>query len=143
MRGYIPTMIGDDGGNLSRLRKQLRPGLRERQIGTGRMHSEPAVRDSGFNRRAIFIVAATGISKFLVDDGYRQATGVIGLYRVRQLKQFLLCGFQRRERAGLLELHFPRFRLYLASASELASGCRNCFGLSLSESESRFSKSSG
>ena len=64
-------MIGDDGGNLSRLREQLRPGLRERQIGTGRMHSEPAVRDSGFNRRAVFLVIAASRSEMLIDDGDR------------------------------------------------------------------------
>src|ERR1700716_309684 len=81
------------------------------------MDGEPAMRDGGFNRRAIFIVAATGISKFLVDDGYRQATGVIGFDRVRQLKQFALGSLGRREGAFLFEFHFPCFLSYLASAS--------------------------
>jgi len=49
------------------------------------MHGEPAVRDGGFDRRAMFLVAATDISKLLVDHGDRQATGVIGLKRVRNL----------------------------------------------------------
>jgi len=68
-----------------RPREQLRPGLRERQVSSGRMHGEPAVRDGGFDRRAMFLVAATDISKLLVDHGDRQATGVIGLKRVRNL----------------------------------------------------------
>jgi hypothetical protein len=38
------------------------------------------------------LITATGISKLLVDHGDRQATGVIGLDRVRQLKQPFLGG---------------------------------------------------
>ena len=75
-----------------RLREQVRPGLRERQITTGRMHREPAVRDRGGHRRAIFLIAATGLSELLIDDGDRQPPGVIGRDRIRQLKQFLLGG---------------------------------------------------
>jgi hypothetical protein len=32
------------------------------------MHRNPAVRDSGFNRRAVFLIAATGIVEELVDQ---------------------------------------------------------------------------
>jgi hypothetical protein len=96
-------------GNAERglLREQVRPSLRERQIRTGRMHGEPAVRDGGSHGDAIFLIAATGISKLPVDDGDRQPPRMIGLYRVRQLKQFLLGGVGRSERAVLLEFHLP------------------------------------
>jgi hypothetical protein len=35
------------------------------------MHREPAVRDSGFNRRAIFLITATGLSKLPVKPAAR------------------------------------------------------------------------
>src|SRR5258708_4161652 len=69
------------------------------------MHGEPAVRDCRFNRCAIFLIAAASISKLPVDHLDRQSPGVIGLYRVRQLKQFLLGALGRSERAVLLEFH--------------------------------------
>src|ERR1700682_5096898 len=69
------------------------------------MHREPAVRDSSFNRRAIFLVAATGTDELCVDHGDRQSPGMIGLHRIRQLKQFLLGGVRRRERSRFLEFH--------------------------------------
>jgi hypothetical protein len=90
------------------LREQVRPGLRERQITSGRMHREPAVRDGGFHRRAVFLVAAASLSKLPVDDLDRQPPGVIGLNRVRQLKQLPLGGLGRRERAVLFEFHLGR-----------------------------------
>jgi hypothetical protein len=31
------------------------------------MHGDPAMRDGGFNRRAVFLIAATGIAEDLVD----------------------------------------------------------------------------
>jgi hypothetical protein len=68
------------------------------------MHCEPAVRDGGLYGRAIFLVAAASIPKLRVDDGNRQATGVIGFDRVRQLKQFALGGLGRRE--GRSSLNF-------------------------------------
>jgi len=37
------------------LREQVRPGLRERHISAGRMHSDPAMRDGGFHGHGIFI----------------------------------------------------------------------------------------
>jgi hypothetical protein len=37
------------------------------------------VRDSGFDRRAVFLIAAASISKLPVDDLDRQPPGVIGL----------------------------------------------------------------
>src|ERR1700687_3352309 len=69
------------------------------------MHREPAVRDSSFNRRAIFLVAATGTDELCVDHGDRQLPGIIGLHRIRQLKQFLLGGVRRRERSLFLDVH--------------------------------------
>jgi hypothetical protein len=36
-----------------RLREQVRPGLRERQIPSGRMLGQPAMRDCGGDRRAV------------------------------------------------------------------------------------------
>jgi hypothetical protein len=68
-----------------RLREQVRPGLCEHHVAAGRMQREPAMCDCGFHGQAIFLIAATGISKLRVDHGDRQATGVIGLDRVRQL----------------------------------------------------------
>ena len=87
------------------LREQVRPGLRERQITTGRMHREPAVRDSGFDGLAIFLIGATGLSKLLIDDGDRNSTGVVGFDRIRQLQQLSFGGLGRREWAILLEFH--------------------------------------
>jgi hypothetical protein len=69
------------------------------------MHSDPTVHDSGFDRRAVFLVAAASLSELAVDHLDRQPPGVIDLYRVRQLKQFLLGGLGRSERALLLEFH--------------------------------------
>jgi hypothetical protein len=62
------------------------------------------------------LIAAASISKLPIDDLDRQPPGVIGLHRIRQLKQFLLGGLGRRKLAVLLEFHFPRFLSYLASA---------------------------
>src|SRR5258706_10093795 len=69
------------------------------------MHRNPAVRDCGLHDQAIFLVAAASISELPVDDGDRQATGMIGLDGVRQFEQLPLGGFRRRERAILLEFH--------------------------------------
>src|SRR5258708_31896013 len=69
------------------------------------MHRNPAVRDCGLHAQAIFLVAAASISELPVDDGDRQATGMIGLDRIRQFEQFLLGGLGRRERAVSLEFH--------------------------------------
>src|ERR1700682_3418312 len=69
------------------------------------MQREPAVRDCGFNGQARFLIAATGLSELLIDDGDRKATGVIGLDCIRQLKQFLLGGLGRPERSIFLEFH--------------------------------------
>jgi hypothetical protein len=57
---------------------------------------------AAFHGGAIFLVAATGISKLLIDDGDRQPIGVIDLDRVRQLWQLAL---GRREGAVLFEFH--------------------------------------
>jgi hypothetical protein len=59
----------------------------------------------GGHRRAVFLIAATGLSEFLIDDSNRQSPGVIGLYHIRQLEQFSLGRLGRRERAILLESH--------------------------------------
>jgi hypothetical protein len=64
-------------------------------------------------RRNIFVVASTGSDKLLVDDGDRQATGMIGFHRVRQLKQFLLGDLGVGERAislNFIELFSFRLR---------------------------------
>jgi hypothetical protein len=63
-----------------------------------------------YDRRAVFLIAATGIMKLPVDALDRNPPGMIDLDRVRQLKQFSLGGFGRRERAILFEFHFPCFR---------------------------------
>ena len=52
------------------------------------MQREPAVRDCGGRRRAIFLVTATGTDELRVDDGDRQPPGVVGFDRIRRLKQF-------------------------------------------------------
>jgi hypothetical protein len=67
------------------LRKQVRPGLRERQVSAGRMQHDPAVRDCGGNRSTVLIGVAACISKLRVDGCDRQPTGVIGFYRVGDL----------------------------------------------------------
>ncbi len=63
------------------------------------MHRDPAVRDGGFDGCSVFLIAAASISKLPVNDLDRQPSGVIGLNRVRQLKQFPLRGLGRREGA--------------------------------------------
>jgi hypothetical protein len=73
---FSPRAIrGIDGSKRSRTSRRWQPitvtqqlslGLRERQIGTGRMHSEPAVRDSGFNRRAVFLELPPAARKCLL-----------------------------------------------------------------------------
>ena len=57
------------------------------------------MRDCGGNRSTVLLGAAASISKLRVDDRDRQPPGMIGLYRVGDLKQFLLGGLGRRERA--------------------------------------------
>src|SRR5258708_29411406 len=69
------------------------------------MQRDPTVRDGGFNRSAVFLIAAASISKLPVDDLDRQPPGMVGFYRVRQLKQFPLGGLGSREGAVLFELH--------------------------------------
>jgi hypothetical protein len=66
------------------------------------MQREPTMRDGGGDRRAVFLIAAASLSKLRIDDADRQSTGVIGLYRIRQLKQFSLGGIRRRERRSSL-----------------------------------------
>jgi hypothetical protein len=84
---------------LGELREEISALLRERQIRAGRMHRDPAVRDCRLNRCAIFLIAAARISGLPVDHLDRQSPGVIGLYRIRQLKQFFLGGLGRRKLA--------------------------------------------
>ena len=69
------------------------------------MQHDPAMRDCGGNRSTVLLGAAASISKLRVDDRDRQPPGMIGLYRVGDLKQFLLGGLGRRERALILEFH--------------------------------------
>jgi hypothetical protein len=86
-------------------REEIGALLREHQIAARRMHGGPAVRDSGFNRSAVFLIAAASISKLPVDDLDRQPPGMVGLNRIRQLKQFSLGGLGCPERAVCLEFH--------------------------------------
>jgi hypothetical protein len=82
------------------------------------MQRDPVVRDNGFNRRAVFLIAAASISELLIDQGDRQPPGMIGLDSIRQLKQFPLGGLGCRERSIILEFHFsPASLSYLARAS--------------------------
>ena len=74
------------------------------------------MRYSGFDGLAAFLVAAASLSKLPVDDLDRQPPGMIGLNCVRQLKQFLLGGLWRRERAILLESHLG-FMIAMSMAS--------------------------
>src|SRR5260370_7458149 len=69
------------------------------------MQHDPAMRDCGGNRSTVLLGAASSISKLRVDDRDRQPPGMIGLYRVGDLKQFPLGGLGRRERALILEFH--------------------------------------
>src|ERR1700694_3546595 len=93
------------------------------------MQREPAVRNSCGHRRAVFLITATGLSELRVNDANRQATGMIGLDRVRQLKQLFLCGLGRRERAILVEFHCWLFPLIAESMAGtvlvLAAGPRD------------------
>jgi hypothetical protein len=63
------------------------------------MHGDPTVRDSGSDRCAVFVIAATGISKLHIDHTDRRPPGMISFHRVRQLKQFLLRDLGVGERA--------------------------------------------
>jgi hypothetical protein len=100
--------IGSSNGrfqSLGVLREEISALLRERQVSAGRMQRDPAVRDGGFNRSAVFLIAAASFSELPVDDLDRQPPGMVGLNRIRQLKQFSLGGLGRRERAIYLEFH--------------------------------------
>src|ERR1700730_14594160 len=112
--------IGSSNGRfqpLGALREEISPLLRENQIAAGRMQRDPTVRDGGFHRRAIFLIAAGSFSELPVDDLDRQPPGMVGLNRIRQLKQFSLGGLGRRERAAFLEFHYPRKSLRCASST--------------------------
>src|ERR1700730_2439636 len=112
--------IGSSNGRfqpLGALREEISALLREHQIAAGRMQRDPTVRDGGFHRRAIFLIAAASFSELPVDDLDRQPSGMIGLNRIRQLKQFALGGLGRRERAAFLEFHYPRKSLRRASST--------------------------
>ena len=66
--------IGSSNGRfqpLGELREEISALLRERQVRAGRMQRDPAVRDGGFNRSAVFLIAAASLSKLLIDDGDR------------------------------------------------------------------------
>ncbi len=88
------------------------------------MHCEPAVRDGGFDRRAVFLVTATGFSELLIDDGDRQPTGVIGFDRVRQFEQLPLGGLGRmRSSLNFILIAWSQCRWGRRGASRLlASG---------------------
>ncbi len=87
------------------------------------MHRDPAVPDGGFNRCAIFLIAAAGRSKLPIDDLDRQPSGVIGLKPICNFEQLRRRRFRIGERVVFFEFHVPYFRSYLASASALASAC--------------------
>jgi hypothetical protein len=58
--------IGSSNGRfqpLGELREEISALLREHQISAGRMHRDPAVRDGGCNRSAVFLLAAASLSK--------------------------------------------------------------------------------
>jgi hypothetical protein len=100
--------IGSSNGRfqpLAALREEISALLREYQITARRVHDQPAMRDRGFNRSAVFLIAAASFSELPVDDLDRQPPGMVGLNRIRQLKQFSLGGLGRREWAVLFELH--------------------------------------
>src|SRR3977135_3897184 len=65
---------------------------------------------AGLHGHSIFLIAATGLSELLIDDGNRQPPSMIGLDRVRQLKQFLLC-----ERSLFLKFHLGCIAMPMAS----------------------------
>jgi alpha-D-ribose 1-methylphosphonate 5-triphosphate synthase subunit PhnI len=52
--------------------------------------------DSGDDRRAVFVTAAACGHELHVDDADRQTADMVGLDRIRQLKQFPLGGLARR-----------------------------------------------
>jgi hypothetical protein len=90
---------------IAQIREQVHLGLSERHVSAGRMQHDPAVRDGGFDRPGVFLIAAASLSELLIDHGHRKPTGMIRLDRIRQLKQLPLGGFRRRERAILFEFH--------------------------------------
>jgi len=46
---------------LGELREEISALLREGKISARRMHRDPAVRDGGFNRSAVFLIAAASL----------------------------------------------------------------------------------
>jgi hypothetical protein len=71
-----PALALLSNGGVPDLRKQIRPGLRERQVSPGRMLRDPAVRDGGFDCRAIFFVAAASVTELPIDDLDRYSPNV-------------------------------------------------------------------
>jgi hypothetical protein len=82
--------IGSSNGRfqpLGELREEISALLHERQIRAGRMHRDPAVRDGGFNRSAVFLIAAASLSKLPVDGADLHPAGMVGLNPVGYLQQ--------------------------------------------------------
>jgi hypothetical protein len=102
---------------LTPLREQFRPGLREHQIGPGRMLRDPAVRDCRFNRCAIFLIAAARISELPVDHLDRQSPRMIGLY----LSQAIFARRPRASRTGDPSLNFI-FPAFVISGERFRAG---------------------
>jgi hypothetical protein len=107
------------------------------------MQRHQAARDYSFNRPCVFIGATARRHELHVDDPDWQATGVIGLHRVRQLKQFLLGGLGRRERAIFLEFHLGcMIAMPTVSAGRFSPlGLRGILVLDLANGISGFAKS--
>jgi len=66
------------------------------------MQREPAMRDGGGHRRAVFRRGAPGISELRIDLADRHMTGMVGIDRIRQLKQLALGGLGCCEQAIVL-----------------------------------------
>jgi hypothetical protein len=87
------------------LREEISALPGERKISARRMHRDPAVRGSGFDRGDIFLSSTASRQELFVDGGDRQSPGMIGFICVRQLEQFLLCDIGVGERAIFFEFH--------------------------------------
>jgi hypothetical protein len=67
-------------------REEISALLRERQVSAGRMQRNPTVRDGGFNRRAVFVIAAASFSELPVDDLDRQPPGMVNAHNANAPK---------------------------------------------------------
>src|SRR5258708_4320891 len=102
--------IGSSNGRfqpLGELGEEISTLLREPQAGAGRMHRDPAARDSRFHGGRILVVSAACGNELRIDGADLQPAGMVRLNPVCYLQQLADRGVDIGERAILFELHFP------------------------------------